>query len=42
MYSIAIAELSRGFDPDNDEDRTPYVVSRWYRAPEIMLGTRVI
>lgn len=30
--------LARGVQPDIDSDLTEYVVTRWYRAPEIMLG----
>lgn len=33
--------LSRGVEPDEENmDLTEYVVTRWYRAPEIMLSTR--
>ena len=27
-------------DAANEEDMTEYVVTRWYRAPEIMLAVR--
>ena len=30
--------LARGVFPDENADLTEYVVTRWYRAPEIMLG----
>lgn len=30
--------LARGVLPDIDSELTEYVVTRWYRAPEIMLG----
>jgi mitogen-activated protein kinase 1/3 len=29
--------LARGFDEDTDEEKTTYVVTRWYRAPEVIL-----
>lgn len=29
--------LARGYDPNADENLTLYVVSRWYRPPEVML-----
>ncbi len=33
--------LARGVEPDEENmDLTEYVVTRWYRAPEIMLSTR--
>ena len=35
--------LSRGMDQEDkehDEDMTEYVVTRWYRAPEIMLAVK--
>lgn len=33
--------LARGIEPDEDNmELTEYVVTRWYRAPEIMLSTK--
>jgi mitogen-activated protein kinase 1/3 len=29
--------LARGFDDEDTEDKTTYVVTRWYRAPEVIL-----
>jgi len=29
--------LARGYDPNNKVDMTSYIVTRWYRAPELLL-----
>jgi len=29
--------LARGYDEEVDDDKTTYVVTRWYRAPEVIL-----
>eukprot|EP00999_Lentomonas_sp_LEN2_P002298 NODE_364_length_1587_cov_97.660274_g332_i0.p1 GENE.NODE_364_length_1587_cov_97.660274_g332_i0~~NODE_364_length_1587_cov_97.660274_g332_i0.p1 ORF type:complete len:426 (-),score=87.23 NODE_364_length_1587_cov_97.660274_g332_i0:138-1415(-) len=29
--------LARGYDPQNKPDMTSYIVTRWYRAPELLL-----
>lgn len=33
----SVASCSREHEDDNEEPMTPYVVTRWYRAPEVML-----
>ena len=38
LLKICDFGLARGLVPDNDTDLTEYVVTRWYRAPEIMLS----
>jgi len=30
--------LARGFDVEAEETKTEYVVTRWYRAPEVILN----
>lgn len=32
--------LARAFDPGADEVKTEYVVTRWYRAPELLLSNK--
>lgn len=31
--------LARGYDPTNQQEMTSYIVTRWYRAPELLLNT---
>ena len=44
MLQICDFGLARVADPDHDHTGflTEYVATRWYRAPEIMLNSKVI
>lgn len=43
MFQICDFGLARVADPDHDHTGflTEYVATRWYRAPEIMLNSKV-
>jgi serine/threonine protein kinase len=42
LIKICDFGLARGVMPDTNKDLTEYVVTRWYRAPEIMLSCQVV
>jgi serine/threonine protein kinase len=42
LIKICDFGLARGVMPDTNKDLTEYVVTRWYRAPEIMLSCQVL
>jgi serine/threonine protein kinase len=38
-YQVKLCDFGSAFrETDSDNDPTPYLVSRFYRAPEIILG----
>jgi serine/threonine protein kinase len=38
-YQVKLCDFGSAFrETDSDNDPTPYLVSRFYRAPEIVLG----
>jgi mitogen-activated protein kinase 15 len=39
FYRLSLSSLARGYDADANDTLTTYVVTRWYRAPELLCNS---